>query len=122
MGYYYHKKRRRKLKNIEKKFLYIIILLSLIVALGLQVVIKGIPQWAYRIFVNRHIEEVISRSLIRGSAVRRETDLRKRYETKYRENEKDSWKETYNEILQNTRDKEIEEYQKMLEAEKKLNK
>jgi hypothetical protein len=122
MGYYYHKKRRRKLKSIEKKFLYVIIPLSFIFALGLQIVIMGIPQWAYRIIANKRMEEMISKTLIRGSAVRIETDLRKKYESKYRENEQERWKETYDEILQNKRDKEIEEYQKILDAEKKLNK
>lgn len=116
------KKKRRKLKNIEKKILYLIIPLCFLIAFGIQIFVKGIPNWIYKMIRNYHIEESISRAITRGSAVRRETDLRKKYETRYRKKEKDSWKETYDEILQSTRDKEIEEYQKMLDAEKKPNK
>jgi len=116
------KKKHRRLKNIEKKILYSIIPLCFLIAFGIQIFVKGIPNWIYKMIRNYHIEESISRAITRGSAVRRETDLRKKYEAKYRENEKDSWEETYDEILQNKRDKEIEEYQKMLDTEKKLNK
>jgi hypothetical protein len=119
MGYYYHKKKRRKLKNVEKKILYLIIPLSFIVAFGIQIVVKGVPRWLYIMIGNMRMEETISRALVKGSAVRRETKLRKDYEKSYRETKADSYDDDYIDIMENRRDKEIEEYEKYFEREKK---
>jgi len=117
MSYYYSKrKRRRKLKSIEKKILYVIVPLSFIVAFGIQVVIKGIPRWVYRMISNMRMEETISRALIRGSAVRRETKLRQDYEKSYRENRKE-YDENYIDMLENRGDKEIKEYEQYFKKE-----
>jgi len=121
MGYYYHKKKRRKLKYTEKKILYLIIPLSFIIALGIQIVVKGVPRWFYIMIGNMRIEETISRALVRGSAVRRETKLRKDYEKRYRENKADSYDDDYIDILENRGDKEIKEYEKYFKEEKKDN-
>jgi len=121
MGYYYHKKKRRKLKNVEKKILYLIIPLSFIIALGIQIVVKGVPRWFYIMIGNMRMETTISRALVRGSAVRRETKLRKDYEKKYRENQVETYDENYIDILENRGDKEIKEYEKYFEKEKKGN-
>ncbi|MCG2715432.1 MAG: hypothetical protein L6422_03955 [Candidatus Marinimicrobia bacterium] len=67
------------------------------------------------------MEETISRALVRGSAVRRETKLRKDYEKSYRKNQAATYDENYIDILENRRDKEIEECEKYFEEEKKGN-
>jgi len=126
MGHSNHKKHKRKLKNIEKKILLVIVPLSFVLALGIQIVIKGIPRWMYSIIVNMRMEETIARSLVKGSAVRTETPLRKKYEEKYREDSMKkakeggkTWRDNYQQILQNTNKDEVKEYEKLLQAEKK---
>jgi len=64
MVHYHHKKRKRKLKNIEKNILYLIVPLTFVLALGIQIVIKGIPRWIYSIIANVRIEEKISGALM----------------------------------------------------------
>jgi len=117
MSYYYHKRRKRKkLKNIEKKILYAIIPLSFIIAFGIQIVVKGIPNWIYVMIGNMRMEESISRALIRGSAVRQETKLRQDYEKSYREKHKD-YDENYIDMLENRGDKEVKEYEQYFKKE-----
>ncbi|MBU0711211.1 hypothetical protein KJ762_09100 [bacterium] len=117
MSYYHHTRRKRKkLKSIEKKLLYAIIPLSFIVAFGIQIVVKGIPQWIYIMIGNMRMEESISRALIRGSAVRQETKLRQDYEKSYREKHKD-YDENYIDMLENRGDKEIKEYEQYFKKE-----
>jgi|GEM_PF-771312 len=117
MSYYYHKRRKRKkLKSIEKKILYGLVPLSFIIAFGIQVVVKGIPNWIYRMIGNMRMEETISRALVRGSAVRRETKLRQDYERSYREKHKD-YDENYIDMLENRGDKEIKEYEQYFKKE-----
>jgi len=119
MSHYYSRKRKkRRLKNTEKKILYAIIPLSFIIAFGIQVIVKGIPSWMYRIISNMRMEETISRALIKGSAVRRETKLRQDYEKSYREKHKD-YDENYIDILENRGDKEIKEYEQYFKQEVK---
>lgn len=67
---------------------------------------------------NMRMEETISRALVKGSAVRRETELRKKYEKSYREKHKD-YDENYIDIMENRYDKEKKEYQKYFEKETK---
>ena len=122
MGYYYHKKKRRKLKYVEKKILYLIIPLSFIIALGTQIVVKGIPRWFYIMIGNMRnirMEETISRALVKDYTVQRETKLQKDYEKSYRENQADSYVDDHIDLLENKRDEEIEEYEKYFEKEKK---
>jgi hypothetical protein len=104
----------------------LIVPLTFILAFGIQIVIKGIPRWVYSIIVNMRMEETISRALIRGSAVRVETPLRKKYEEKFREDsmkkakeDGKSWRDDYINILENTNKDEVKEYEKSFEAEKK---
>jgi len=127
MGHSNHKKHKRKLKNIEKKILLVIVPLSFVLALGIQIVIKGIPRWMYSIIVNMRMEETIARSFVKGSAVRTETPLRKKYEEKYREDSMKkakeggkTWRQEYLEILDNTRKDEVKEYEKLLKDEKRI--
>ena len=128
MVHYHNKKHKRKLKHIEKRILLAMVPLSFILALGIQIVIKGIPRWIYTIIANVRIEEKIAGAMIRGSNVRVETPIRKKYEEKYRENtekrealmeEGKTWRDNYQQILQNTNKDEVKEYEKLLQAEKK---
>lgn len=116
MGHYYHRKKRRKLKSIEKKILLLTIPLAFVIAISIQVVLKGFPKWVLKIILNTRKEEIISRAITKGSAVRRETHLRKSYEKKYRETEEE-WDDKYQEFLQNTKKDEIKEYEKKFEKE-----
>lgn len=116
--HYHNKHKKRKLKSIEKKILYAIVPLSFLIAFGIQVVVRGVPRWIYIMIGNMRMEETISRALIRGSAVRRETKLRQDYEKSYREKHKD-YDENYIDILENRGDKEIKEYKKYFEKETK---
>jgi len=119
MSYHYHKRRKRKkLKSIEKKILYGLVPLSFFIAFGIQVVIKGIPKWIYRMIGNIRMEETISRALVKGSAVRRETKLRKNYEKSYREKQKD-YDDNYIDIMENRYKKKKKEYEKYFEKETK---
>ncbi len=118
MGYHYHRKKHKRLKSIEKKMLYGLIPLSFLVAFGIQVVVKGIPRWIYIMIGNMRMEETISRALVRGSAVRRETRLRENYEKSYREKKKD-YDENYIDILENRGNKEIKEYEEYFNKETK---
>jgi len=98
--------------------LYGLIPLSFLVAFGIQVVVKGIPRWIYIMIGNMRMEETISRALVRGSAVRRETRLRENYEKSYREKKKD-YDENYIDILENRGNKEIKEYEEYFNKETK---
>jgi hypothetical protein len=129
MGHYYHKKHKRKLKHIERKILYLIVPLSFLLAFGIQIAVKGVPRWIYSIIANARIEEKIAGALIRGSYVRIETPLRRKYEEKYRENSEDqealmeqgkTWRDNYQQILQNTNKDEVKEYEKLLKDEKRI--
>ena len=127
MVHYHNKKHKRKLKHIEKRILLVIVPLSFVLALGIQIVIKGIPRWMYSIIVNMRMEETIARSFVKGSAVRTETPLRKKYEEKYREDSMKkakeggkTWRQEYLEILDNTRKDEVKEYEKLLKDEKRI--
>jgi len=128
MVQYHNKKHKRKLKHIEKRILLVIVPLSFFLALGIQIVIKGIPRRIYSIIANMRIEEKIAGAMIRGSNVRVETPLRKKYEEKYRKDsenqeaitgEEKTWRDNYQQILQNTNKDEVKEYEKLLKAEKK---
>ena len=128
MVHYHNKKHKRKLKHIEKRILLAMVPLSFILALGIQIVIKGIPRWIYTIIANVRIEEKVAGALIKGSNVRVETPLRKKYEEKYRKDsenqeaitgEEKTWRDNYQQILQNTNKDEVKEYEKLLKAEKK---
>lgn len=119
MSYHYHKKhKRRKLKSIEKKILYTLIPVSFLIAFGIQMVVKGIPRWVYIMIGNMRMEESISRAILKGSAVRRETKLRQDYEKSYREKHKE-YNERYIDILENRYDNEKKEYEKYFEKETK---
>ncbi|MBN2602222.1 MAG: hypothetical protein JXR87_09535 [Candidatus Marinimicrobia bacterium] len=93
---------------------YLIIPISFFIAFGIQVIIRGIPDWVNRMIINWRIEESISGAIIKGSAVRRETQLRKNYEKSYRENRKE-WNNNYEDLLRNRNKDEIKEMQKKLE-------
>lgn len=117
MSYYYSRRRKkRRLKSTEKKILLAIVPLSFLVAFGIQVTVKGIPRWIYKMIGNMRMEETISRAFIKGSAVRRETKLRQDYEKSYREKHKD-YDEKYIDILENRSDKEIKEYEQYFKQE-----
>ena len=91
--------------------LFGLIPLSFLVAFGIQIVIKGVPRWIYLMISNTRMEQTISRAFIKGSAVRRETELRKKYEESFREKNK------YYDIMENRGNKEIKEYEKYFEKE-----
>ena len=119
--YHHHHSRRKKrlLKRSEKKVLLIALPITFIVAMAVSIGIVGIPKLFTTIFLNVHRYENIARELVRGSAARHETDIRKVYEKEWREDPNSKWVEAYENILQNDRDKEVEQLEKMFEEEKR---
>jgi len=92
---------------------------TFVVAALVSFAVIGIPKLFTTIFFNVHRYENIARELVRGSATRHETDIRKIYEKEWRENPDSKWKEAYEEILQNSEKEEIEELRKTLKKDLK---
>ncbi len=65
---------------------------------------------------------IIDKELIKGSAARHETDIRKLYEEKYRNKTNKNWEESYKEILENTNPDKIKELEKKHKKLKNLEK
>lgn len=119
-----HRKKRshRRIKRGERKVLLVAAPLAIATALGISLAITGIPKLYHTIFRNVTQDIIIDREKILGSAVRNETDIKKGYEKKYRENTKEDWKKSYEKILQNTDPDKIKELEKKYKKLKKLEK
>jgi len=119
-----HRKKRshRRIKRGERKVLLIAAPITIATALVISFAITGIPKLYHTIYRNVTQDIIIDREKILGSAVRNETDIKKGYEKKYRENTKDGWKKGYEEILQNTNPDKIKELEKKHKKLKKLEK
>lgn len=119
MAYHHHYRHYKKtLKRSEKIIFFIVLPATIVVALTLSFIINSLPT-LYRKFVeNAQLEEDISREIIRGSAVRRETSLRQQYESKWREDSAAGvWDKHYETILQNKEKNEIKEVERLLKEQ-----
>lgn len=105
--------------HAERKILIFLIPSTLVAAILISLTVKSWPKMVHNVYKNVKKETDLSIEYIRGSAVRRETKDRVTYEEQFRKQHEGEWEEGYQEILQNTRDKEIEELQKQFDKEQK---
>lgn len=114
MAYHSHHRRHHKLKHGEKIILFIVLPIAVVVALLISITIKSLPRIYWNFVNNFRIDETISTAIKKGSAVRRETYLRQKYESKWRQDSLDVWEEHYKTILENKENREIDEIQRQL--------
>lgn len=115
MAYYHHYRRYKKsLKRSEKIIYFIVLPTTLLVALLVSISIRQLPRLYWNFINNFRIEESISRSITKGSAVRRETYLRQKYEEKWREDSLATWEKHYENILQAKDKSELDEINRTL--------
>jgi len=120
MGYStHHRKKHKRIGYAERKILIFVIPGTFIAAILISLMVTGLPKLVRNMMRNAMRETNLSIEYIRGSAVRRETQNRVTYEEQFRKQHEGEWEEGYQEILQNTRDKEIEELQKQFDKELK---
>ena len=119
-----HRKKRshRRKKRAERKVLLIAAPIIIATALGISLAITGMPKLYRKIARNIAREMINSTDLIRGSAVRQGTDIRKLYEKRYRDKTNKNREESYKEILENTDINKIKELEKKYRKLKELEK
>ena len=149
MPHIYNRKKRHKMKSGEKRVLLFSIPTALIVALIIQLTLKGIPKF-FDSFINRVKEEAEkSHKIIEAYAIKaaksgdfttgknilinddnnnpkkdeKNADQLKEDAQKildnYRKAQKDTWDATYQEIERRELKEDIKNYQKLFEQEKK---
>jgi len=145
MPHIYNRKKRHKMKSGEKRVLLFSIPTALIVALIIQLTLKGIPKF-FDSFINRVKEEaekshkIIEAYAIKaaksgdfttgknvqidqGTTSKEASNQKSEYvETilnNYRKAQKDTWDATYQEIERRELKEDIKNYQKLFEQEKK---
>ncbi|MFH1252272.1 MAG: hypothetical protein V1715_14395 [bacterium] len=94
---------------------------SIIIAFLIGGAIRGIPKLFWNFINNFRIEETISHAIVKGSAVRRETKLRERYEKQWRKDSLETWSKTYDNLLQNREPNEAKELERKLKESNKGN-
>lgn len=109
-----HRHKHRILKGSQKTLIILVIPISMLIAFILGTAIRGLPK-LYDTIVNNYIREaIISKAAIKGSAVRRETLTRQRYEKQWRSDSTSTWSDTYDKMLQNKEPDKIKEIDKKL--------
>lgn len=114
-----HRHRHHKYKGSEKRIILLTIPFSIVVALLIGGAIRGLPKLYWNFINNFRIEETISTAIIKGSAVRRETRLREKYEKQWRKDSLETWSKTYDNMLQNKDPNETKELERKLKESKK---
>jgi len=115
----HHHRRRKWVSYAERKILIFVIPGTLVAAILVSLLVTGLPKLVRTMMRNAKRETDLSIEYIRGSAVRRETNNRVTYEEQFRKQHEGEWEEGYQEIMQNTRDKEIENLEKQFDKELK---
>jgi len=92
--------------------------IALAAAFFVTVLIQGLPKLYWNFIRSLHIDEEISRAIKGGSAVRRETGLRKDYEKEWRKDSLETWSKTYESLMENRDYNEVQEYERKFEKEK----
>ena len=115
----HHRRKQKRIGYAERKILIFVIPVTLLSAILISLMVTSFPKLVRTMMNNAKKETDLSIEYIRGSAVRRETKDRVTYEEQFRKQHEGEWEEGYQEILQNTRDKEIEELQKQFDKEQK---
>jgi len=98
--------------------LLIVLPIALMAAFIVTVFIQSIPKLYWNFINSFRIDEQISTAITKGSAVRRETDLRKNYEKEWRKDSLETWSKTYESLMQNRDYNEVQEYERKFEKEK----
>jgi hypothetical protein len=120
MSYSHHRRHKHhKYKGSEKKILLIALPISIVIAFSIGVAIRGLPRLYWNFINNFRLEETVSRAIIKGSAVRRETKLRERYEKQWRQDSLETWSKTYDNMLQNRDPNETKELERKLKDSQK---
>ncbi|MCD6099981.1 MAG: hypothetical protein J7K33_05295 [Candidatus Marinimicrobia bacterium] len=107
MKKYHRRKKKKKLSYFEKTILIYILPISIISAFIISFMTIKFPVLLETIIVNVRKETFKSAKVIRGSAVRVETNIRKKYEETYRAKVDTNWQKKYLEILQNTEKQQV---------------
>ncbi|RKY47486.1 MAG: hypothetical protein DRP88_04355 [Candidatus Neomarinimicrobiota bacterium] len=107
MKKYHRRKKKKKLSYFEKTILIYILPISIISAFIISFMTIKFPMVLETIIVNVRKEAFKSAKVIRGSAVRVETNIRKKYEETYRAKVDTNWQKKYLEILQNTEKQQV---------------
>jgi hypothetical protein len=120
MSYSHHRRHKHhKYKGSEKKILLIALPISIVIAFSIGAAIRGVPRLYWNFINNFRLEETVSRAIIKGSAVRRETKLRERYEKQWRQDSLETWSKTYDNMLQNRDPNETKELERKLKDSQK---
>ena len=116
MSYYYHKKRKRRLQRGEKIVLKYGIPASIIVAILIQITVRGVPAFFDRIIDFVEEESWRSRQIIAGYAAKKAKEAQFRTEKNFQANESYQIGSTYGsgyyEADKEDLVKQFEEYQK----------
>jgi hypothetical protein len=115
----HHHRRHKRVSYAERKILIFVIPGTFLVAVLISLLVTGFPKLIRTMVRNAKKETDLSIEFIRGSAVRRETKNRVSYEEQFRKLHEGEWEDSYQEILQNTRDNEIENLEKQFDKELK---
>lgn len=100
------KRKKKRLSYFERMILTYILPISMVSAFIISFMTLKFPKLLETIIVNVRKEAFKSAQIIRGSAIRVETDLRKKYEETYRTKVDTNWQKEYQEILQNLKETE----------------
>jgi len=114
MPRHHHSHYKRTLKRSEKYIYFLVLPATLLVAFLISLLFTSLPRLYYNFISNFRIEETISSSIKKGSAVRRETYLRQKYESKWRQDSLETWEKHYENILQSKDSKELSEIERAL--------
>jgi len=87
MSYHYHKKKKKRLQRGEKLVLKFGIPASIVVAILIQLTVRGVPAFFDRIIDFIEKEAWRSRTIIAGYAAKKAKDARFRTEKKFKTNE-----------------------------------
>jgi len=114
------RRHRQRYKGSQRQILLVVIPLTFILALLISLTFVNIPNLIRRIVTNMQVDYLWRRGLIDGSAVRKESEIRKNYEMRYRDLKKGDWLNEYDQIMQNTptEKKEIRDIENVLKDQK----
>ncbi|MCD6206340.1 MAG: hypothetical protein J7L22_11850 [Candidatus Marinimicrobia bacterium] len=87
MSYHYHKKKKKRLQRGEKLVLKFGIPASIVVAILIQLTVRGVPAFFDRVIDFIEKEAWRSRTIIAGYAAKKAKDARFRTEKKFKTNE-----------------------------------
>jgi len=130
MAYFYSKRKRHKMKSGEKKVLIYSIPATIVIAIIIQITIKGLPNF-YDSIISKIQEEaaisskIIAKEMLKNANKQGSIDgkltktARVNENDRYRKAEKETWDATYQEIQEKELKEDIKNYRQLFENEKK---